>query len=112
MAHLLHVETEVFQPRLRALLAEEHPVFPPFDPDAWARERDRSLEPFEESLQAFEWARAHTLDVLRGLPDAARERVAVSRVFGPVTLAQYATHIADHDVEHLAQMARARAAGP
>jgi hypothetical protein len=112
MAHLLHVETEVFQPRLRRMLAEDHPRFPPFSPDAWAGERDRSAEPFDETLQAFEWARAATLDVLRGLPAGAHERVGVSGFFGPLTLAQYATHIADHDVEHLAQMARARAGQP
>jgi uncharacterized damage-inducible protein DinB len=110
MAHLLHVETEVFQPRLRRILAEDLPRFAPFSPEAWARERDRSVEPFEESLQAFEWARAATLDFLRPLPADARERVGVSALFGPMTLQQYATHVADHDVEHLAQMARARAA--
>jgi hypothetical protein len=110
MAHLLHVETEVFQPRLRRILAEDHPRLPPFSPEPWARERDHSVEPFAESLQAFEWARAATLDFLRALPAHARERVGVSAFFGPMTLQQYATHVADHDVEHLAQMARARTA--
>jgi uncharacterized damage-inducible protein DinB len=112
MAHLLHVETEVFQPRLRRIQAEDHPRLPPFSPDAWAAERDRSVEPFDETLKAFEWARAATLDVLRGLPADAHERVGLSAFFGPVTLAQYATHIADHDIEHLAQMARARTGQP
>jgi uncharacterized damage-inducible protein DinB len=112
MAHLLHVETELFQPRLRRMLAGDHPRFPPFSPEPWAAERDRSAEPFDESLQAFEWARAATLDFLRGLSDDARESVGVSGFFGPVTLQQYATHIADHDVEHLAQMARARTGQP
>ena len=108
MAHLLHVETELFQPRLRRILAEDHPRFTPFKPEAWEHERDHSLEPFDETLQAFEWARAATLDFLRTLPDDARERLGISGLFGPMTLQQYATHIADHDVEHLAQMARAR----
>jgi uncharacterized damage-inducible protein DinB len=108
MAHLLHVETELFQPRLRRMLAADHPRFPPFSPASWENERDHSLEPFDETLQAFEWARAATLDFLRTLPEPARERVGISGVFGPMTLQQYATHIADHDIEHLAQMARAR----
>jgi hypothetical protein len=112
MAHLLHVETELFQPRLRRILDEEQPRFPAFDPEPWARERDHSADPFDESLQAFEWARATTLTFVRGLPDGARERLGVSAFFGPLTLAEYATHIADHDIEHLAQMARARAAPP
>ena len=112
MAHLLHVETEVFQPRLRRILAEDHPRLSPFSPDGWAAERDRSVEPFDETLKAFEWARAATLDFLRGLPTGAHERVGLSGFFGPVTLAQYATHIADHDIEHLAQMSRARTGQP
>jgi hypothetical protein len=110
MAHLLHVETELFQPRLRRILDEDEPRFPAFSPEPWARERDHSADPFDESLEAFEWARATTLTFLRGLPDGARERLGVSGFFGPLTLAEYATHIADHDIEHLAQMARARAA--
>jgi uncharacterized damage-inducible protein DinB len=110
LAHLLHVETELFLPRLRRMLAEDHPRLPAFSPEPWARERDHSLEAFDESLAAFERARAETIAFLRALPDAARERLGVSGFFGPLTLQQYATHIADHDIEHLAQMARARGA--
>ena len=110
MAHLLHVETELFLPRLRRIATEEHPELPAFSPEAWARERDRSREPFEASLAGFERARAETLAYLRALPAGAGERLGVSNFFGPVSLGQYATHVADHDIEHLAQMARARAA--
>jgi len=55
-------------------------------------------------------ARAATIAFVRALPDGAGERLGVSGLFGPMTLRQYATHVADHDVEHLAQIARARAA--
>jgi len=110
LAHLLHVETELFLPRLRRIATEEHPVLPAFSPEAWAREQDRSLEAFDASLAAFERARAETIAYLRALPADAGERLGVSGFFGPLSLRQYATHIADHDIEHLAQMARARAA--
>ena len=33
-----------------------------------------------------------------------------SGFFGPVTLIEYATHVADHDIEHLAQITATRAA--
>jgi len=112
MAHLLHVETELFLPRLRRIADEEIPRFPAFSPGPWAGERDHSLDAFDASLAAFERARAETLTFLRALPDAVRERLGVSGFFGPLTLRQYATHVADHDVEHLAQMARCRAAAP
>lgn len=111
MAHLLHVETEVFLPRLRRMAAEDRPAFVAFTPEAWARERDHSTEAFAISLAAFTRARAETLGFLRGLPESAGERLGISGFFGPLSLQQYATHIADHDVEHLRQMhACARAA--
>jgi hypothetical protein len=47
---------------------------------------------------------------LARLAPGATERLAVSGHFGPVTLAQYATHVVDHDLEHLAQMRACRAA--
>ena len=66
---------------------------------------------FAISLAAFARARAETLAFLRALPESAGERLGISGFFGPISLRQYATHIADHDVEHLRQMqACARAA--
>ena len=109
MAHLLHVETELFLPRLRQMATETLPRFLPFSPEPWARERDHSADPFDASLAGFETARAATIAFLRALQDGGGDRLGVSGFFGPMSLAQYATHMADHDIEHLAQMARARA---
>jgi uncharacterized damage-inducible protein DinB len=110
MAHLLDVEVELFLPRLRRITSEDRPTFLAFSPEPWARERDHSLDPFDASLAAFEQARAETLAFLRALPPEAGERLGVSSFFGPLSLRQYATHMADHDIEHLAQMAACRAA--
>ena len=110
MAHLLHVETELFLPRLRRIADEDRPTFPAFSPEPWARERDHSLDAFDASLAGFERARADTLAFLRALPSPAGDRLGVSGFFGPLSLRQYATHMADHDIEHLAQMAACRAA--
>ena len=104
MAHLLHVETELFLPRLRRMATEDGPTFVAFTPEAWARERDHSTDSFAGSLEAFARARAETLVFLRALPAAAGERPGVSSFFGPISLRQYATHIADHDIEHLQQI--------
>jgi DinB superfamily len=109
MAHLLHVERELFLPRLQRIAVEEHPAFAPFSPELWSRERDHSVEAFDESLAAFERARADTIAFLRALAPETGARLGVSGFFGPLSLLQYATHTADHDIEHLAQMARARA---
>lgn len=110
MAHLLHVETEVFQPRLRRMRDEHHPVFPPFSPEPWARERDHAEDPFDVSLAGFERARQATLKLLNGLSAADGERLGISGTFGPLSIVQYATHVTEHDIEHLAQTADCRRA--
>lgn len=112
MGHLLHVETAAFLPRLKRMRTEEQPAFEAFSPEPWTRERDHSVDPFDDSLAGFARARGETLALLRALPPGAAERMGLSAFFGPVTIAQYATHVADHDLEHLAQMrACRRAAG-
>ena len=108
MAHLLDTETALFLPRLRRMVSEDGPTFQPFSPDAWARSADHREGRFTEDLAAFASARRQTIAFLQALPPAAASRLGVSAHFGPVTLAQFATHIVDHDLEHLAQMTDCR----
>jgi uncharacterized damage-inducible protein DinB len=108
LAHLMELESRVFLPRLRLMVTQDRPRFEAFDPVAWARERDRREGRFEDDLATFRRARAETLAFLVTLPPGAGERPGLSGHFGPVTLAQYATHTADHDLEHLAQMLACR----
>lgn len=109
MAHLADLEHAVFLPRLRRMATEDRPALGAFDPAAWARSRDHRARDFAVDLEVFGRARAETVTFLERLPAGAVERLAVSGHFGPVTLAQYATHMADHDLEHLAQMRDCRA---
>jgi hypothetical protein len=110
MAHLRDLEGALFLARLRRIAAEERPAFAAFDPKAWEGERDHRNRDFAADLDAFTRARAETLDFLGGLTAGAADRLGLSGHFGPVTLAQYATHVADHDLEHLGQMRDCRAA--
>ena len=109
MAHLVDLERTVFLPRLQRMAAEDGPQFETFDPDAWSRQRDHRARDFAADLAAFGEARDATLEFLHGLPGGAVERRGLSGHFGPVTLGQYATHAADHDLEHLGQMRDLRA---
>jgi uncharacterized damage-inducible protein DinB len=109
LAHLENLEGELFLPRLRRILDEERPAFGSFDPAAWAASRDHREGDFQRALEAFAAARQRTIAFLESLPDSAVARVGLSGAFGPVTLAQYATHVADHDLEHLAQLRDVRA---
>ena len=110
MAHLLKVERDLFLPRLSQLAVRDRVSFAPFDADAWARERDHREGDFEEEWRLFKAARAETVALLRKLPPGAEGRITVSGYFGPVTFLEYATHVVDHDIEHLAQIADTRAA--
>jgi hypothetical protein len=110
LAHLMELDSRLFLPRLQLMATRERPRFEGFDPIAWERERDRREGRFEDDLARFRRARAETLAYLVTLPPGAAERPGISGHFGPLTLGQYATHAADHDLEHLAQMRACRAA--
>ena len=110
MAHLLKVERDLFQARLNLIVSAERSAFPTFDADAWARERDHREGDFVEEWHAFKAARAETIALLQRLPASAQSRIGFSGYFGPVSLLEYATHVVDHDREHIAQIAATRAA--
>lgn len=109
LAHLMELESRLFLPRFKLMATTERPRFEAFDPVAWGRERDRREGRFEDDLATFRRARAETLAYLATLPAGAGARPGLSGFFGPLTLAQYVTHMADHDLEHLAQMRAGRA---
>ncbi len=110
MAHLMDLERTLFLPRLRRMRDEASPAFGAFDPAAWAASRDWNAGRFADDLATFTAARGETLAFLAALPPGALERPGLSAHFGPVTLGTYATHVADHDREHLAQMRACRTA--
>jgi len=110
MAHLLKTERDLFLPRLTQLATADRATFPSFDADAWARERDHRQGDFDDDWRGFEAMRAQTIALLTKVPAEAEGRIGFSGYFGPVTLIEYATHVVDHDVEHLRQIAEARVA--
>ena len=113
MAHLLEVERDLFLPRLRRMREEEWPRFERFDPDAWAAERDWRDGDLAAELDEFRRVRGETVALLSALGPGDLERVGLSGAFGAVTLHEYATHVAEHDAEHLAQLeSLRRAAAP
>ena len=109
MAHFLKVERDVFLLRLKRIVNEDRPRFESFDPDAWAAERDHRQGDFMDDWRQFAEARRQSCAFLRSLQPGAGERIALSAAFGPLTLATYATHVVDHDIEHLAQLEACRA---
>ncbi len=104
VAHLLELERDLFLPRLRRMRAEEWPRFARFDTDAGAARCDRREGDFAAELAEFGRRRAETVAFLSALEPSDLDRVGASSGFGAVTLHEYATHVAEHDDEHLAQL--------
>ena len=109
-AHLLKVERDLFLLRLRRMRDEEWPSFEPFDPEAWAAERDWRQGDVGSDLAEFRAVRDETRRLLAALRPGDLDRMGVSAAFGAVTLHEYATHVAEHDGEHLAQLESLRRA--
>jgi len=83
------------------------------DPDAWATERDWREGDVGAELDEFRRVRGETVALLSALGPGDLERVGLSGAFGAVTLHEYATRVAEHDAEHLAQLeSLRRAAAP
>ena len=102
LAHLLAVERQNFQPRIRRIMAEERPVLDRWDNDAFMAS-DYSTQPGIEDLAAdFMAERATTVGLFNGLSPEAWHRIGVwpdGRIFD---LAWLAEKVLWHALDHFA----------
>ncbi len=103
LAHLAHSEGDCYRMRLDRFLAESRPEFAPDDAQMYL-DLYRDADP-EVELERFERRRAENLELLRRLPAAVGERVALHREVGEITLAQMLHEWALHDLGHVRQIA-------
>ena len=82
--HLIAVEEEVWQPRLRQLIDEDEPRWPWAEPDRWQGSPGASLD---DLLAVHADRRAATVALLDGLGDAGWERSGVHEVYGRLDVA-------------------------
>ena len=106
VCHLRDAEERAVE-RLRAMRDEDQPFLAAYDQDAWAVERDYADEDLRGAVAAFTGHRAAHVAALRALPAAAWERAGTHEEQGRVTILNHTIHIATHDLQHLAQVARA-----
>lgn len=99
--HLLAVDREVHQPRLRQLATEEAPRWRYAEPELG----DTEDAPLPALLDDFAAARATTIAMIEALDGAARGRVATHETFGPLDVDGLIGIAADHDAEHLRDLA-------
>ncbi len=105
VAHLADVEERAIQ-RIHRIMAESEPLLERMQPAALAVERGYRQQQLSKVIPRFEQLRQERLRLLESLPGEAWERTARHAEHGVMTLYQLTVHMCQHDVTHLAQIAR------
>jgi hypothetical protein len=103
LAHLSHSEGHCYRMRLDRFLAEERPEFEPDDAQMYL-DLYRDADP-EDAFDHFEEQRENNVEFLRRLPAAAKDRTAIHKEYGEITLSQMLNEWALHDLGHIRQVA-------
>jgi hypothetical protein len=96
--------------RIRRLMAEENPVIQGYDQDHFAtrlRYNDRDMEP---ALEAFRYARASTVSLLKIMTDEDWQRAGTHTESGAYTAEDWLRIYAAHAHNHASQIRRLREA--
>jgi hypothetical protein len=96
--------------RIRYLVAEETPVILGYDQDRWARVLDYHQTRVELALAAVDVIRAHTVNLLRRLPEEAWAREGTHTESGLYTAEDWLEIYAEHLDKHSSQIERTLAA--
>lgn len=96
--------------RFRMILSHDRPPIPAYDQDLWARQLGYESAGVAESLETFTAVRQANLRLLEAATPEQRERVGIHSERGPESLGFLIRIYAGHDLVHLRQLARIRAA--
>ena len=97
--HLVAVETDVHQARLRDLATIDAPRWTWTEPGPWSGEPDLDLDGV---LRRFSSLRGATLAMVDALDEEGWARSGQHATFGPLDVAGVLRNAVDHDNEHLA----------
>lgn len=103
--HLADCEL-VYGFRYRKILSEPDAALMPFDQDAWAKCLQYQAQSLKSALAAFGALRQAHVALFRMLPEPDWDKSGQHPEYGPLTLRQLVSHLADHDQTHLAQLER------
>jgi DinB superfamily len=101
VCHVLDIEVDGYQVRIRRTLNESNPFLPSLDTEALARDRHYSQQDATAVLQKFREARIETLRMIRTLSPEQLARPAQFEGYGPVTLRSLVHYLCSHDQQHL-----------
>lgn len=103
VGHIMEVEA-LWAGRIRQMLASDHPVFPPYDPDDVVQQRDFQHKLPDGMLITFAERRAEHIEFLRALRAPQLARTGVHAVRGVVSVADGIAILAGHDQSHSEQI--------
>jgi hypothetical protein len=100
--HLLDIERDGYQVRLRRVLDEDRPELVSLDGYALAVQRGYAQRDPTDVLRAFRDARLSTLRLIEGLDETRLARSGVFAEYGIVTVDALLHYLRSHDLQHLA----------
>lgn len=106
VAHM-RAANDILEPRVLQVLVRPNTPLIGFDEERWLQVLDYAKLPVTDLLQTMAWRRKELVNALGNVFPEDWERSGIHEVRGPMTVYELATQIADHDDEHLAQIARA-----
>lgn len=107
VAHMADTDERALA-RIERMLAEVAPELPGFDQVQLAIDADYLARSLAAELSRLEAVDSRLAERLAGLDEAGWRRVGRHAEHGEMTVATYVAHVVGEDVDHLAQMARAR----
>jgi hypothetical protein len=96
--------------RFRMVLAHDQPAIPGYDQDRWASRLRYEQAVLEEALELFSTLRRANIRLLEGLNPVERQRFGIHSERGEESVEKMMRMYAGHDLVHLRQMARIKAA--
>ena len=96
--------------RLRQVIAEDNPLLPAIQQNAWAERLDYNTRKLSHALDTFRRTRAENYELLRDLPEEIFARTGRHSERGTITLLDLLRIFAEHPEKHVQQIHAARAA--
>ncbi|HEX9373722.1 MAG TPA: DinB family protein [Roseiflexaceae bacterium] len=105
--HLVDIDA-VFRERAWLLLETDRPELPPAHPPKLDAAATYRSQPGDAILSAFHASRRQTLNLLRGLTNAAWHRLGHHELYGDINLLHQGNWVVAHERSHMVEMAQIR----
>ena len=104
VCHLRDIEQEGYIVRIERIANEDTPILPDINGTQLAIDRNYNEQNIGDALAAFEAARAKSIELITGYPEATLSRIGTFEDFGDMTLAGLLEVMVEHDKGHIADI--------